>query len=220
MEQKRKPHPIPPIRRYRRAALCELALIVILSVLLAVIIVRMRTPPALEIREDRLMTQTSPVHVITMEPEPTPIVWVRYPVPLDDELQRYIYDLCADHHISPTIVFAIIAAETGGTWDAELRGDGGNSVGLMQIYAAYHQDRMERLGVTDLTDPEENIAVGVDVLAELMQYGESMEWVLMAYNGGPTYAYQMEELGAVSQYAEKVLTLAEVYDESAMVVTS
>lgn len=220
MKQKRKRRSIPPIRRYRRAALCEVALIIALSVVLAIIIIRMRTPPTLQIREDRLMTPTPPVHVITMAPEPTPTVWVWYPVPLDDDLQMYVYTLCADRHISPHIVYAIIATETGGTWDTELLGDSGNSIGLMQIYAAYHQERMERLGVTDLTDPKGNITVGVDILAELMKSGESMEWVLMAYNGGAAYAYQMQELGAVSGYAKKVLALAEIYDESAMTMTS
>ena len=230
MEHKRKPRPIPPIRRYRRAALCEIALIVILSVLLAVIIVRMRTPPALEIREDRLMTPTQPVHVITMEPKPTPEItsaptstpWVRYPVPLADDLQRYICEQCREKKVPSSLVIGVIHVETEGTFDPNAVGDYGE-IGLMQIDPYWHGDRMDKLGVFDLYDAFQNVSVGIDLLDELTSWeGEDrpIEWVLMAYNGGPGYADNHWSDGEVSVYAQRVLNLAEFYDESAMVVTS
>lgn len=219
---KKKRRPIPAIRRYRRAALRELSLIVVLSVLAAVIIARkMDSEPIFEIREERLMTP--PVHIITTEPEPTPevtqLVWVKYPVPLENDLQRWIGALCKGTDIPTPIVMAMIAVETGGTFDAGLVGDNGNSFGLMQIYKSHHEERMERLGVTDLTDPYQNVTVGIDLLDELStSYDAPIEWVLMAYNGGPQYADRLLESGEVSEYAQKVITLSECYLESAMVM--
>lgn len=70
----------------------------------------------------------------------------------------------------------------------------------MQISSAWHQERMERLGVTDLKNPFGNILVGVDYLAELAEavHGNRTATpdadVLAAYN----YGYS----GAVSKLWE------------------
>ena len=45
-------------------------------------------------------------------------------------------------------------------------GDVHESFGLMQIQPKWHEDRMRRLGVTDLLDPEQNVRVGADLLSE------------------------------------------------------
>ena len=65
---------------------------------------------------------------------------------------------------------------------------------------------MERLGVTDLADPYSNFLVGCDYLAEMIGKDKGVEWALMAYNGGPSYANDMAEDGRVSEYASDVLT--------------
>lgn len=166
---------------------------------------------------------TPPVHIFTTAPEPTPeatpLVWVKYPVPLDDDLQRWIEALCKTTDIPAPIVFAMIAVETCGTFDPALIGDNGESYGLMQIYKSQHEERIERLGVTNLLDPYQNTTVGIDLLDELStSYDAPIEWVLMAYNGGPQYADRLWEAGEVSEYAQKVVTLSEYYLESAMVM--
>lgn len=167
----------------------------------------------MEIREERLITPTPPVHIITMEPRETPEPEADvYPtVPLDTELKKYIVETADKAGVDPKLVFAVIAVETGGTWNAEIEGDGGNSHGLMQIYASCHTDRMERLGVFDLTDPFQNVLVGIDLLGELMEKGNGEVWALHCYNGGEAYANRMQENGEISRYAERVLLLRDEY---------
>lgn len=110
-----------------------------------------------------------------------------YDVPLSDELQAYIANLCEEHHIEPEIVIGLIEKES--TFNPDAVGDNGNSLGLMQIQPKWHKERMERLGCDDLLDPFQNVTVGVDILSELIDgYGDT-ERALMVYNAGATGAY-------------------------------
>lgn len=124
-----------------------------------------------------------------------------------DELESwysYLEYVCEQKDICPELVQAII--ETESNWDQEARN--GDCVGLMQISEKWHQDRMERLGVTDLTDPYDNILVGVDYLAELFRRYEDPAMVLMLYNGD-SRAWKFWETGEMSKYAAKILERAE-----------
>ena len=66
---------------------------------------------------------------------------------------------------------------------------------------------MERLGITDLKDPKQNVVVGVDYLLELLHWRENttLEWALMAYNGGPRYADGKAAAGIVTNYANYII---------------
>ena len=77
----------------------------------------------------------------------------------------------------------------------------------MQISEDWHQDRMEKYGVTDLTDPYDNILLGVDYLAELFRHYEDPAMVLMVYNGD-SRAWDYWETGEMSEYAAKILERA------------
>ena len=127
-----------------------------------------------------------------------------FDIPLDRELQDYIFDLCETAGVDPGIVVAIIERES--KYDASAVGDGGRSFGLMQIQSKWHTGRMLDLGCSDLLDPYDNVTVGIDYLAELGQDGASLEWVLMAYNGGPSYANRKMNAGIVTDYAREVVT--------------
>ena len=118
-------------------------------------------------------------------PEPTPAVFI-YDVPLDADLQLHIIQFCDSYHIDPAIIMAMIQRES--RFKAEVVGDGGESFGLMQIKAKYHRDRMEKLGVTDLLDPYQNVMVGIDFLGELLLRHEDIELALMSYNAGESGA--------------------------------
>lgn len=116
-----------------------------------------------------------------------------------DELESwysYLEYVCEQKAICPELVQAII--ETESNWDPEARN--GDCVGLMQISEKWHQDRMERLGVTDLTDPYDNILVGVDYLQELTRRYVDQAMVLMIYNGD-SRAWKFWETGEMSEYA-------------------
>ena len=210
MYNRHNKRPVPAIRKYRRATIIEVLLIIVLCLVLILVIKSQLEPPPLEIREERLLTP--PVHIITMEPQETPQpAETSYPVPIDDNLQEWVVQKSKEKGIDPALVLAIIAVETGGTWDDQLIGDNGNSFGLMQIYQTFHTDRCIQLGVFNLLDPYQNIAVGVDILAELYAQNPSTEWVVMAYNGGVQYADRYTEQGIISKYAQKVRLLMYIY---------
>ena len=130
-----------------------------------------------------------------------------FDVPLDEGLQTYIFGLSEDIGIDPTIVIAIIEKESN--YDTSAVGDHGRSLGLMQIQLRWHTARMAELGCDNLLDAHQNVCVGIDILADLLEEGESIEWVLMAYNGGQVYADRLASEGRVSEYAAEVLKMAE-----------
>jgi soluble lytic murein transglycosylase-like protein len=107
------------------------------------------------------------------------------------------------------IVLAMIDKES--RFDIYAVGDAGRALGLMQIHPRWHMDRMAKLECWDLMDPYQNLTVAVDFIAELAARGNSIEWVLMAYNGGESYADRKVAAGEVSEYAVEVLGMAERY---------
>lgn len=134
-----------------------------------------------------------------------PVVY--FDVALGHYLQDHIFEECDKYGIDPAIVIAMIERESD--FRPSLIGDKGNSYGLMQINKKWHLARMKRLGVTDLLNPYQNITVGIDYLAEMYEYGKTIEWALMAYNGGPSYARKLTAKGVVSAYAKGVLERSE-----------
>ena len=135
-------------------------------------------------------------------PTPTETTPVRDDIPLDAETQRLLYQACDEKGIPYELALAVIQQETN---YRNIVGDGGDSVGYMQVQQRWHSSRMERLGVTDLSDPYGNFLVGCDYLAELLNKNRGLEWALHAYNGGPTYANYMATAEKMSQYTRDVL---------------
>lgn len=130
-----------------------------------------------------------------------------YSVPLDEELQLHIIDLCSDYNVEPELVLAVIGQESN--YNSEAIGDKGESFGLMQIQKKFNEDRMVKVDADDLMNPYDNVAVGIDILAECLNEGKGLEWALHCYNGGSSYADFMEVTGQVSDYTESVLMLYE-----------
>lgn len=124
-----------------------------------------------------------------------------YDVPLDAELQFHIIGLCEERGIDPAIVMAMIWKES--RFHADSVGDGGNSLGLMQVQPRWHSKRMEKLGCDDLLDPHQNVVVGIDYLAACIhRYDGDVAKALVAYNQG-------HYNGTVTAYAKSVLAKAE-----------
>lgn len=132
-------------------------------------------------------------------------------VGLDQEIQRDIYHECGYDNSLFCTVMAIAYRETGGTFQAAAVGDNGDSIGMFQINTRWHTDRLERLGVTDLTNPAQCAAVAIDYLKELAEdYGFPWEshGLLMAYNMGPGGARKALAAGTTSTaYSREVLEL-------------
>lgn len=134
-----------------------------------------------------------------------------YDVPLSEELQLHIMTECKKHNISPALIIAMIERESD--FRANTIGDNGNSFGLMQIQPKWHKARMDKLGVTDLLDPYQNVTVGIDLVASLFaKYGDNIYMVLMEYNGGLGYANRMANNGKISDYALTIVARAEELD--------
>lgn len=129
-----------------------------------------------------------------------------YDVPLSAELQLHIRDLCGRYNVDMPLVLAVIGQESN--YKAGAVGDGGNSIGLMQIQPQYHQARMDKLGVDDLLDPHQNVTVGIDLLAELIEHGGE-KWAVMAYNAGAVAADNYMAIGITTDYAAGVMKLRE-----------
>ena len=128
---------------------------------------------------------------------------IYYDIPLDEDLQDYILEVCHDYGVNHLIVLGMIEKES--TFGPNVIGDNGEAFGLMQVQPKWHQERMGRLGVTDILDPYQNVLVGVDYFAEMLSYDRGIAWALMAYNGGATYANELIDEGAISSYVTDVL---------------
>lgn len=133
-----------------------------------------------------------------------------YDVPLSEDLQIFIIDLCEEKHIDPALVFGVIATESG--FNATACGDSGNSHGLMQIQPRWNQDVMSRTGCYDLFDPYQNVTVGIEILAaKLDTYGGDIGKALTAYNAGDggAWSYYFSQGIYASGYAIAVMSYAE-----------
>lgn len=103
-------------------------------------------------------------------------------------IQKYTYILCRQAGVDYATVLGLIEVESSYKWDSKSRH---GAVGYMQIVESSHTDRMERLGVTDLSNPFQNIRTGVDYLEELVEkYNGDYDKVLTAYRWGKTGAYR------------------------------
>ena len=125
--------------------------------------------------------------------------YFRSDVPLDGETQALLHSACEEAGITYELALAVIRKETE---FQNVMGDNGNSYGYMQIQPRWHEDRMERLGVTDLTDPYSNFRDGCDFLAELLSK-YTLEEALTAYNSGKP---------GKSEYATSVIGYMEEYN--------
>lgn len=106
----------------------------------------------------------------------------------NEKMQVYTYCVCKQYGVRYDLVVALIEKESGYKFDKV--GDDGHSIGYMQIYEECHRDRMERLNVTDLTNPYQNVLVGIDYLSELIERYGTIQDALAAYNYGEQGAKQ------------------------------
>ena len=128
-------------------------------------------------------------------------------IPLSQELQIWLIDYCKDIHINPYMIMAMCEQES--QYNANAVGDSGRSLGIMQIQEQWHQERMDRLGCTDLLNPYQNVTVGIDILIDLYSKCNDTAWVLMAYNGGEAYANRNYNAGNISEYARYIMIRTE-----------
>lgn len=107
----------------------------------------------------------------------------------------------AAYNICPELLQAVAWHESSYREDAENDG----CSGLMQVAGRWHGDRMARLQVTDLYDPEDNMLVAADYLAELFAQYEDLGMVLMVYSGDSGAEAFARSGQGLSEYAQEIM---------------
>ena len=181
------------------------ALILVCVIMLGIIItgiiyiIKLKNTEPVIITETQIQTQTVEKPV---EYQST----VYYTVPLAADVQDVIFEECKKYNIPPSLIIAMIDQESKYDWTAI--GDSGKSYGLMQIQKGYHQETMISLGCSDLLNPIDNVKTGISIMHTLLEKGKGVEWALMAYNGGESYANKKIKSGVVTNYATNILARA------------
>lgn len=122
---------------------------------------------------------------------------------LDEETQEFTYYLCKGYDIDFTLVMAVMFAESSFRSDLV---SGTNDYGLMQINKCNHQWLTETIGVTDFTDPKQNVRAGCFIIRKLFEKYQNPEMVLMAYHFGENGAKNLWNEGIYeSKYSQAVL---------------
>ena len=112
-------------------------------------------------------------------------------IPLSHELQDVALAACEEYGVLPDVLFAVMEVESGYQTDAK----NGECYGLMQIHSINLPWLSEQIGVTDLSDPTQNIKAGAYILGGYLER-YSLTDSLMAYNLG--------EGGAKGQWAQGI----------------
>jgi soluble lytic murein transglycosylase-like protein len=122
---------------------------------------------------------------------------------VSEEIQGYVNEVAQLYDLNPNLILAMIEAESSGRTKVVSKA---GCVGLMQINPKWHKDRMDRLGVIDLTDAYGNILVGCDYVAEMFAKYDDVYCVLMGYNQGEySGAIGKAMEGKYSKYAKKIV---------------
>lgn len=127
-----------------------------------------------------------------------------FDVPLDHELQDYIWGLCCAYDIEEhyELVYAMIEQESNFVVNAVSYT---NDYGLMQINISNHRWLSADLGITDFLDPYQNVHAGIYIISALLHKYDRGP-ALMAYNLGEGGAAEMWRRGVYSTtYSEQVL---------------
>lgn len=137
---------------------------------------------------------------VSYESEDT--LFVPLDVPLDSDVQEFIYYLSKGYNMDFTFVMAIIQQESGYQPDAVSNTD---DYGLMQINKVNHGYITDEIGVTNYLDPYENVRAGMFILRKLFEKYETPEKVLMAYNLGESGAKALWDKGVFeTNYSKSV----------------
>lgn len=132
-------------------------------------------------------------------------------IPLDYDTQIYLRALCEQYSVPCQIALGVIEAESSFQADAR----NGSCYGYMQINTINQERLADEIGVTDLTDPLQNLHSGVFMLGHLYKKYDDWSKALVAYNCGETGAYKnFFSKGVTSnQYSLRVLALQDKWAE-------
>lgn len=129
-----------------------------------------------------------------------------YDIPLSPELQNSVRELADKYELSYELVLAVIMTESSGR--ADTVGDGGDSIGLMQIQPKWYGELIAETGLC-VDKPIENVELGILILRSFMDENDgSLDKALKQYNSGnPDFSD--------NGYIEKVYEWLDYFEEAA-----
>lgn len=102
-------------------------------------------------------------------------------VPLPEDMQIFMQQECKELDLS--YEFALALMETESSFNPDAVGDGGRSVGYMQINQCNWQRMADDYGL-DVSDEKENVAAGLRILRELFDQNTDPYYVILCYKAG------------------------------------
>lgn len=135
--------------------------------------------------------------------------------PLDcrmpEEQQEFVFYLSSAYDIEFTLPMALIQHESD--YDPSVISNT-SDYGLMQINIQNQEWLTNTLGVTDYTDPYQNIRAGMFMLRKLFERYQDTEMVLMSYNMGEKGAIKLWEKGVyATNYTESILQIQREFND-------
>jgi hypothetical protein len=159
------------------------------------------------------ISQTTTLDIIavkttTIIPE-VPKFTVSRSITLDphEQINNYVDTISSAYDVDPYLIMSVIQQES----EYLPKAQNGNCVGLMQVSQYWHSKRAQKLGVTNFYDPHDNILLGVDYIAELLNTYKDPSLVLMLYNMDHQMAFKLYSQGRTTDYAKKIIARAETY---------
>ena len=166
------------------------------------------------------MVVNAPIQTIKAEFEPITkpkVVFARndevdvvriYDDGIPEEVRQSAEKWGAVYNICPELIEALAYQES--RYIPDVVSADGSCIGLCQINQGCHRSRMKRLGVTDLTDIDGNIAVACDYLAEIFAEHEDVAETLYIYNGNSAGLANYMKTGEIkSTYVNEILDRSE-----------
>ncbi len=135
-------------------------------------------------------------------------VWQRY-FWFDLQYDEYITQCCNQYNVSKDLVYGIVKAESN--FDKNALSNKG-AVGLMQLMpdTAVFVAQKQNITNFNLTDPKDNIQLGICYVAYLQQKFNSQKDVVCAYNAGENNVKQWKEKGQDIPFKETKTYLKKV----------
>ena len=134
-----------------------------------------------------------------------------YDIPLDKDIQKYLYDKCKEYNVPYDLALGVIKVESNfNPSSIHKNSNGSRDYGLFQINTINHKWLSEELGITDFLNPYQNIDAGVYMLSQLLKKYDDEHIVLMSYNMGERVAKNLVNRGIYSsRYSRKVIETKE-----------
>jgi|GEM_PF-2809225 len=127
---------------------------------------------------------------------------VYYDIPLEKQYQDFVFAMCEKYNVPVNIVLGIMWRESKFYFMAVSSDK--QCVGIMQVKRINYDELNKQLGITDLTNPQQNIESGIYIFSKLLsKYGDCHK-ALVCYNCGESGAKDL----IASKYSIDVMNYA------------